>query len=432
MSRIKAFFLLIKFFENNNIDYCILGNSKDYGSLIESDIDIVVNKNTFDKIIVPVLEYCTVNNFKMVQIKKHESSACAFVLLIDNNTFFQIDFCHDFLMNGRLYFKAQVFLDNKILPVAEPFFYILNNHYEFVYYLIKKIDKKQIEPIQFIHLLTCWKVDKIQILNLLNCYLSKESILIINEVFDNNNIALLNEHMDFLRINLFSKKQIQLKHRILDVLRLMGKAFNPSGLIIGILGCDGVGKTTLVSELKNQFQFCFHNHTSYHLYPGIIFSQNDTGANIDPHDQKKRGKILSFFKLLLFIPEYFIGYWYKIYPKLIGVELIIFDRYFIDILADPLRYRNGVSFRTSSIINKFIPQPHLWILLDLAPEILLKRKAEISYDMAIMLRANYLQIAATLPNCIVINAEKSVDETVYDVSRFMVTFMCNRVLKNLK
>lgn len=432
MNRIKAFFLLIKFFKNKNIDYCILGNSKDYALLIESDIDIVVNKETFNHLISPVQEYCSINNFKLVQIKKHESSACSFVLQLDNNTFLQLDFCHDYLRNRRLYFKAQPLLNNKILPVSEPSFYVLVNHYEFVYYITKKIDKNQINLQQFNHLLSCWKIDKVQILLLLNSYFSKESLQIINGIFDHNDFNLLTEKMNYLRSDLFSKKKIRFKHQILEVFRLIGKAYNPPGLIIGILGCDGAGKSTLVKELQNQFQFCFQNYSSYHLYPGFIFKHNSVGDFNNPHVQIRRGKVLSFFKLLLFIPEYFIGYWYKVFPKIMRVGLIIFDRYFIDILADPLRYRNGVSQKTSGIINKFIPQPHLWLLLDLSPEVLLKRKAEISYEMAVHLRKNYLQIAETLPNCLVINAENTVSETVNAASSFVVNFMHKRILKKIK
>lgn len=432
MTRIKAFFLLIKFFEIKKIDYCILGNSKDYSLTIDSDIDIVVNKKSFDIIKGVVLEYCSINNFKLIQIKKHESSACAFVLQLDRKTFFQIDFSHDYLMNGRLYFKAQRLLKNKILPLTEPSFFVLSFPYEFVYYLIKKVDKNKIESNQFEHLLSCWKIDKVQILLLLSNYFSSNSLLIINEVFDENDLNMLVSKMKFLRNDLFTKKRILFRHRILEIYRLFSKAFNPPGVIIGILGCDGAGKSTLVRELKSQFKFCFYNHTSYHLYPGIIFKQKIVSALNDPHVNKKRGKILSFLKLLLFIPEYFIGYWYKIFPKIMGAELIIFDRYFIDVQADPLRYRNGVSVKTSGIINKFIPQPHLWLLLDLDPEILLKRKAEISFDMAVQLRANYLNIAATLPNCLVLNAENSVPEIVANASDFVVNYMHKRVSNNLK
>ena len=427
MSRIQAFFLFIQFLDCKKIEYCILGNSKDYSSSIESDIDIVISKKTFNKVEAPVLEYCLIHNFKLIQIKRHESSACSYVLQIDKNTFLQLDFCHDYIRSQRLYFKASQLLNNKILSLCDPSFYILANHYEFAYYFIKKIDKNQINTVQFDHLLSCWNIDKVQILLLLKAYFSSEFLQTIDEIFKDRDFNHLTVKMGHLRKDLFSKKRIKLKHRILEVSRLMGKAINPPGLIIGILGCDGSGKSTLVRELKNQFQCCFQNYTSYHLYPGIIFKQKVVGALNDPHFKEKRGKFLSFLKLLLFIPEYFIGYWYRIFPKIMRVELVIFDRYFIDVQADPLRYRNGLSVKTSGIINKFIPQPHLWFLLDLDPEILLKRKAEISFNMAVQLRANYLKIASTLPNCYVLNAENSVSEIVSDASGFVVNYLQKRI-----
>ena len=430
MERINAFILLMEFLEINQIDYSVLGNSNEYGTIIESDIDIVICKKDFDQITKIILKFCTVNKFILVQIKKHESTACAYVLHLDNNVYFQIDFCHDFLINGRLYFTADSLLQNKHYAVKTFTFFTLTFHYEFVYYLVKRIDKRNIEPQQFAHLQECWKKAGNQILLLLVTYFSNYSIQIIKATFDENNLKFLQDNILQLRIDLFANHKIMLRHKILDLVRLMQKLLKPPGIIIAILGCDGAGKTTLVKELKKQFQFCFNNKTSYHLYPGIIFKQKIVPSFNNPHVLKKRGKVLSFLKLLLFIPEYFIGFWVKLFPRLVGAELIIFDRYFIDIQADPLRYRNGLGLKTTGVINKFIPQPNLWILLDLSPESLLNRKAEIGPDMAFKLRANYLKVAATLPNCLIINAENTINKTVDDASNFIIKHMQQRITNN--
>jgi thymidylate kinase len=93
------------------------------------------------------------------------------------------------------------------------------------------------------------------------------------------------------------------------------------------------------------------------------------------------------------------------------------------VLADPLRYRIKTSKIFIKVFHYLIPKPDVWIILDLPSNILLKRKQELSYEMAEKLRDEYLKLHAFLPNSIVINNDEEMSKTVAKASAFILDYM---------
>ena len=91
-----------------------------------------------------------------------------------------------------------------------------------------------------------------------------------------------------------------------------------------------------------------------------------------PHSSKPRTFLLSILKLFYFLVLYNSGYWFTIYIHKVRSRLVIFDRYYHDIIVDPIRYMNGAGVFWSKLLGVFIPKPDLWILLDASPELFKK------------------------------------------------------------
>src|SRR5690349_4724865 len=106
--REKIFRLLLKFLDSNKIIYAVLG-PRDLSTLNiseEGDIDFVISKKNFKKISFYIHKFCRQNNFIPVQIRKHESTACIFVLSYYHSQqkkfkHIKVDFCSDYIKRGR-------------------------------------------------------------------------------------------------------------------------------------------------------------------------------------------------------------------------------------------------------------------------------------------------------------------------------------------
>ena len=84
--------------------------------------------------------------------------------------------------------------------------------------------------------------------------------------------------------------------------------------------------------------------------------------------------MISFLKLLYIVIRYNINWLTSIYFRYISSTIFLFDRYFIDLYADPKRYRVNLGLNWIKIAYKFIIKPDIIIILDVKPKILKSRK----------------------------------------------------------
>lgn len=433
MKKNNIFKLILEHLDTSSVEYCLLGATDSYPNL-SGDIDIAIPRDAFKRIDSIVQHFCQQHQFLLIQKLVHESTGYYYVLShfdTDNNAyaFIEVDFCSDYKRSGRLYITAEQLIANRELE-SEHQYWKLNNTYSFLYYFIKKIDKGAISDTQFKQLQACWQEERTSIMVTLQSYFSRQAIDIIASAFDTQNAGLLNDHFTGIRKSLHNKMPKRIGDIILDKARLLKRAAVPTGLMVCILGRDGSGKSTFSTNLVNSLDACFRDTGKYHLYPGLIFgSQTHSEQAQFPHAQKARNSLLSFFKLELFFIEFFCGYWFKIYPLKVRSTFLLFDRYFIDVLIDPIRYRNTNNERTIKLFHKMLPKPDVWIILDISSEVLMTRKNELTFEKSESLRSRYLDIKAFLPNSILINTEKAIPECINEATAFVLQKMNNKLIK---
>lgn len=149
------------------------------------------------------------------------------------------------------------------------------------------------------------------------------------------------------------------------------------GITICFLGPDGSGKSTIIDELL-KVDLPFNQHNYFHLKP---FPQRDSDRKeviADPHKYMPYSLLKSYAKLLFFFYQYNIGWATNILPLKSKSSLVIFDRYYDDILVDYKRYRYGGNQSIARLIRNFIPKPDLYFVLTTDPNIVYKRKQEVS------------------------------------------------------
>jgi len=125
-----------------------------------------------------------------------------------------------------------------------------------------------------------------------------------------------------------------------------------------------------------------------------------------------------------------------VYPAKVRSTLVVFDRYYHDMLIDPVRYRLPSTCALPKLLVWMIPQPDLWLILDAPPETLVARKGEITLQAAQELTIKYRALANTLSNAVLINTGAGLEETLAEVvgvvNNHLATRMQHRAKKDVR
>lgn len=166
-----------------------------------------------------------------------------------------------------------------------------------------------------------------------------------------------------------------------------------TGFSIGFTGPDGAGKTTvidlLIEELGNVFRSA---HAYYHFRPNLFGNISDVAHSAglkkevdknynQPHRGGRTGWMSSVLRLLYYTTDYIIGYFIKVKSLTRITRLVIFDRYYTDIICDSRRSRIYLSPKFLYAFGRlFIPRLDYNILLTASTETILGRKGELDRE----------------------------------------------------
>ena len=180
-------------------------------------------------------------------------------------------------------------------------------------------------------------------------------------------------------------------------------------------------------------QSAFRGNQIFHLRPGCFSTiENSEMPVTDPHRDPPRSWPLSTVKIIYWLIDYIVGYWWKVWPARFRTSLITFDRYYHDLLIDPLRYRYGGSMWLAAWIGNLVPKPDLWLLLDAPADVLQARKQEVPLEESARQRIKYRNFVNEFENSVVINANQPLDQVIVDVNAAILNFMARRTRQRLE
>lgn len=352
------------------IRYCIMNGYENYPNIIGSDIDIIVNSYNKFSLILDVLAVKL--DYIIIQKLEHKYKVANFFIAKQFDSKIEIlslDIYEHYLVEDRILFDSEYFLKDKLQYKN---FFIPNNKNECLYYFIKKVVKQDIES-NFDVLFNKYD-NEIKFEDFF-----RNSANSIKKSFESKDKTFFSINKNVLREEILDTIKSSKYLKVLESIRVLKRIFRPTGFIISILGPDGSGKSTIIEELKKR-ELPFRRIDYFHLKPRLLGAKGDGQPVVNPHAKKPYKGLLSYIKLFHFFLDYIVGFLILILPLKIKSSLIIFDRYYDDILVDPKRFRYAGSLMIAKFTRFFLPQPELYFILTTDAQVIYKRKQEVVFE----------------------------------------------------
>lgn len=183
--------------------------------------------------------------------------------------------------------------------------------------------------------------------------------------------------------------------------------FSERGFIITFSGVDGVGKSTVISEVSELIEKRYRRPVKVlrhrpSLLPILsVFTKGKEKAHQDiVNSLPRQGKNDHFFSSLLrftyYYADYIIGQFIIYLKYVLRGKIVLYDRYYFDFIADSKRSNIKLPEGITENGYHLLLKPKFNFFLYAAPEKILGRKKELSYHSICALTASYGRLFSKL------------------------------------
>jgi thymidylate kinase len=211
-----------------------------------------------------------------------------------------------------------------------------------------------------------------------------------------------------------------------DGIRRARRWMQPTGVFVTVMGPDGAGKSTLIQHLIQAVGPAFRRNRTFHWRPMLLWRPKVRRDTTSPHSLPAHPSWWSVARLFAYLLDYWLGYWLLVRPRLARSGLVVFDRYFDDLLIDAKRYRYGKPLWLVRALSSLMPKPDLVLVLDAPAEVVLSRKQEVEPEEVRRQRRLYSQYQNQIPHSRLMDATASVEQVTAESARVILEFLAER------
>ena len=256
----------------------------------------------------------------------------------------------------------------------------------------------------------------------------------------------INQHSSLCKIKLRLYKKHLLRMLVAHFRYLFATISNflcPQGVAFGFTGPDGVGKTTVINQIVEILNKLYNSISIYHFRPTVFGNLGEVAHSAglkkevdrnysDPHRGGKTGTLSSLARLIYYSMDYIVGYQKKIKCLLFQRKIVIFDRYYTDIICDSRRSRIYLPPQWLYAWGRlFIPSLDYNILLTAGTDTILARKRELDEAGIRTINAKIDYLAGKRGYKKILN-ERTPEEAVRSILSYIFEEQHKKNLKRLK
>lgn len=192
--------------------------------------------------------------------------------------------------------------------------------------------------------------------------------------------------------------------RVNYVLDTIKKYFCRRGFIVSFTGVDGVGKSSVIEEVKARLEkvhrrevvLLRHRPRILPILSSIKHGGSTKAENIAgltrPRQGSNKNLVSSILRFMYYYLDYLLGGVYLRYKYIYRGKIVLFDRYFFDFIVDPKRSNINFGQGRAKELYRFIIEPKINFFLWADAEEILTRKDELCKDDILYLTKGYMSL----------------------------------------
>ena len=398
--------------ERRGIAYVILHGYEHFPEPHGTDIDYAVADSDLPKIRPLLASLATAHGWVVAQTLRHDRFAFYSVVINPENpaNHLALDVCSHYATDRCRLVTHEVLLEGRrrhrdiFVPAPEA---------EFMYLLAKSLSKSQPGDTYLPRIHALWRLDPAGTQRRFEELLG-ETGFALEEWFRQPPPAWERLNRRLRKRNCFGPVRL-----VAAAYRRLRRAWRPPGLRIAVLGPDGVGKSTLLDNLRASLGPCFAQQRVFKFRPDV-FGRIDPGIDPQPHARAPRSRVVSWAKVFYYFADWWLGLLFVVRPAAMRNTLVIFDRDFDDMLVDQRRYLIQGSGSLVRLLRCFLPHADWTFILDADPNVVHARKPELPVAVLERQRRYYRHLAEQDGRCCLINADEPAREVARSVSREII------------
>jgi serine acetyltransferase/thymidylate kinase len=421
---------LFRFLDDERLDYCVLGGVNSPGS--HDCIELIVPRAVMPRMPVLLRSFGARHELELIDRRELPEGVEVYRLSCTSREqrpqFLTVEVRADYVRCGHVVFSADELLRDRVRAFG---FAAVAPAKEFVCHLLRCMDAGAIEASDGDLLSAQWRLDPEGVEKCVGRFwrADREGGVILRAAASNNWEAVhacLRPLQSALRLRNIVPPLVWFR----EELTRMRSWFRPQGLLIACLGPPGSGKSSVIQSLSDKPLDVFENVHTMELRPGVMRAST-IKAGSRTRTSEPRGRFTTIVKLMMFVADYWLGYWLWIRPKLVRSTLVVSNRYFDDVLVDPRRYRIDRALAFARLVLRWVPRPELWIVFDIPSQALQARQDELGEEEATRQRGEYRRLLRGHENVVVLDADQPLDRVVAQAECAIASQLARRTSERL-